>query len=434
MRAILTRLIPPVPLARRVPPAVLARLVAPPLARATIFPASWVSSSSSAVAPVSTVRATADSSFSHGAEFLAFVGVVRVEVVVHAVPAAPGGFGQILAPLGVWLRREYGSPLALHVLGLGLLLFWVCGRQLEEGEASLLSSGALGRQVEQLQGGAEVFMHRQLLLHLDVAHAIREGRNDGFFGHPGDLEARAIEALDVLLQGLSRLLLDAAHVAHGGRPVAGTLEVGDEASAHLVPGGDRAWGQVQEPSASTFLQRHGEPVRHDLFVPVGRFDSRLVELEELRGISCAVVARRQVRLELAGPRDTTQLGGVGAAASGGRGRFRLRESLALWVPLRCSWEQRGVLTCRSWSGVSASRGWERPGGLLRSRDFLAAPFLLGRRKTERVPPRSCAPWGHGIFLERLRLERPRGFIAHAGRSAAQWCGRRGRAPCGADEL
>src|SRR4051812_11429747 len=175
MRAVLTRLIPPVPLARQVPPAVLARLVAPPLARAAIFPASRVSSSSSVVAPVGAVRATADPSFSHSAEFLAFVGVVGVEVVVDTVPAAPGGLGQIFAPLGVQFCREYGSLLALHVLGLGLLLFWVCSRQLEEGETSLLSPGALGRQVEQLQGGAEVFVHRQLLLHLDVAHAIGEG-------------------------------------------------------------------------------------------------------------------------------------------------------------------------------------------------------------------------------------------------------------------
>src|SRR3954468_731259 len=223
-------------------------------------------------------------------------------------------------------------------------------------------------------------MHRQLLLYLDVAHAIGEGRNDGFLGHPGDLEARTVEALDVLLQGLPRLLLDAAHVAHGWRPIAGTLEVGDEASTHLVPGGDRAWGQVQEPSASTFLQRHGEPVCHDLFVPAGSFDSQLVELEELRGISHAIVARGKVRLELAGPCDAAQLGGVGAAACGGRGRFWLRGGLALRVPLRCCWEQRGVLTCRS---------WEHPGGLLRSRDLLAAPFLLGWRLTERVPPRSC---------------------------------------------
>src|SRR3954468_11640755 len=175
MRAILTRLIPPVPLARRVTPAVLARLVTPALTWATIFPASRVPSSSSAVAPVSTVRASSDSSFSHGAEFLAFIGVVGVEVVVHTVPAAPGGFGKILAPLSVRLCREHGGPLALHVLGLGLLLFWVRGRQLEEGETSFLSPGALGRQVEQLQGGAEVFVHRQLLLHLDIAHAVREG-------------------------------------------------------------------------------------------------------------------------------------------------------------------------------------------------------------------------------------------------------------------
>src|SRR3954463_3369013 len=118
MRAILTRLIPPIPLVRRVTPAVLARLVAPALAWATIFPASRVPSSSSAVAPVSTVRASADSSFSHGVEFLAFIDVVGVEVVVHTVPAAPGGFRKILTPLGVWFYHEHGSPLALHVFGL----------------------------------------------------------------------------------------------------------------------------------------------------------------------------------------------------------------------------------------------------------------------------------------------------------------------------
>ena len=98
-----------------------------------------------------------------------------VEVVVHAVPTALGGFGLISAPLGVWFCREHGSPLALHVLGLGLLLFRVCGRQLEEGETPFLSPGALGRQVEQLQGSAQIFMHCELLLHFDVTHAVREG-------------------------------------------------------------------------------------------------------------------------------------------------------------------------------------------------------------------------------------------------------------------
>ena len=97
-------------------------------------------------------------------------------------------------------------------------------------------------------------MHRQLLFHLDVAHAVGEGRDDGLLSHLGNLEACIVEALDVLLQGLPGLLLDAAHVAHGGWPVASTLEVGDEAGAHLVPGGDHAWArfrsQVRAPSLS----------------------------------------------------------------------------------------------------------------------------------------------------------------------------------------
>ena len=99
------------------------------------------------------------------------------------------------------------------------------------------------------------------------------------------------------------MLLDAAHVTHGGWPVASTLEVGDEAGAHLVLGGDCAWSQVQEPGAGPILERHGELVRHDLLVSVGSFDAQLVELEELRRVNRAVVTRRQVWLELAGPRD-----------------------------------------------------------------------------------------------------------------------------------
>ena len=90
LRAILARLIPPVSLVRRVLPAILARLIAPPLARATVFPASCVPSSSSAIAAIVAVGVAADPSFSHGSELLAFVGVVDVEVVVHAVPAALG--------------------------------------------------------------------------------------------------------------------------------------------------------------------------------------------------------------------------------------------------------------------------------------------------------------------------------------------------------
>ena len=103
---------------------------------------------SSVVASIVAVEASADPPFSHGSELLTFVGVVGVEVVVHKIPTALGRFGLISAPLGVWFCREHGSPLALHVLGLGFLLFWVCVWKLEEGNAPFLSPGALGHQVE----------------------------------------------------------------------------------------------------------------------------------------------------------------------------------------------------------------------------------------------------------------------------------------------
>ena len=67
-----------------------------------------------------------------------------------------------------------------------------------------------------------------------------------------------------------------------------TLEVGDETGAHLIPGGDRAWCQVQEPGAGPILECHGKPVRHDLLIPVGGFDAQLIELEELRRVSRAI--------------------------------------------------------------------------------------------------------------------------------------------------
>ena len=44
-----------------------------------------------------------------------------------------------------------------------------------EGLLPFLSPGALGCQVEQLQGSAHVFTHRQLLLHLDIVHVVGEG-------------------------------------------------------------------------------------------------------------------------------------------------------------------------------------------------------------------------------------------------------------------
>ena len=90
LRAILARLIPPASLARMVLPAVLARAVTPSLAKVAVFPSSATSSSSSAIAPVVALWASADSPISHDSELLTFVGVVGVEVMVHVVPAAFG--------------------------------------------------------------------------------------------------------------------------------------------------------------------------------------------------------------------------------------------------------------------------------------------------------------------------------------------------------
>ena len=65
--------------------------------------------------------------------------------------------------------------------------------------------------------------------------------------------------------------------------------------------------QVQEPGAGATLESHGKLVRHDFLVAVGRLDAQLIELQELRGVGGAVVAWRQVGLELPWPNDTAQL-------------------------------------------------------------------------------------------------------------------------------
>ena len=105
----------------------------------------------------------------------------------------------------------------------------------------------ISRHIEHLQIQAHVLMYGKLLLHLDVADAVGERGDDGLVRDLGDLETSVVEALDVLLEGLSWLLPDAAQVTRGRQAVASALEVGDEAVVHLIPGGDGARMQVQEP-------------------------------------------------------------------------------------------------------------------------------------------------------------------------------------------
>ena len=144
----------------------------------------------------------------------------------------------VAAVLRLWLCRKHGRTLALHVLGLGLLVFWVSIGELEDGEAPLLSPGALGCHVEHLQSRAQFHMDGDFLLLLDIVDAIGERRDDGFVRNLRDLEANAVEALDVLLQGLPWLLLDAPQVTRGRRAVVRALEVGDETLVHISPRGD----------------------------------------------------------------------------------------------------------------------------------------------------------------------------------------------------
>ena len=103
------------------------------------------------------------------------------------------------------------------------------------------------------------------------------------------------------MQGFSRLLFHATQVSSCRGSVAGALEVGDETLAKLFLGGDGSPGEVQEPGACAILESRGEPVRHDLLSAVGRLDAQLVELEELRGVGGAIIARRQIQLKLTRP-------------------------------------------------------------------------------------------------------------------------------------
>ena len=112
----------------------------------------------------------------------------------------------------------------------------------------------------------------------------------------------------------------------------------------------------------------------------------------------------------------------------------MTRSLVFRAPMRCSWEQRGVLAHWDKSVVMTDQSREHSGSFLGARNLLAALLLLRWRRTERVPPRCQAPWGEGAFLRGRRLRRPRSFIARAGRGAVQQDGRRRRAPCGANKL
>ena len=140
------------------------------------------------------------------------------------------------------------------------------------------------------------------------------------------------------------------------------------------------------------FESHGKLVCHDFLVAVGCLDAQLVELQELRGVGGAIVARRQIRLELTRPGDTAQLGGEGAAACGGHRSPLVTRGLLLGIPTRRRQGQCGVLTCWGRDAVMTCWSREHASTFLGTRDFLTASFFSRGHPGRRVAPGCRAPW------------------------------------------
>ena len=87
---------------------------------------------------------------------------------------------------------------------------------------------------------------KQLAKH-EVTRPSLEGRNDLRVGGVGDLVAHLAEALDVLAEGLARILAHGTEVVVHEAALVRALEVGDKAPADIFPGVDGVSGEVGEP-------------------------------------------------------------------------------------------------------------------------------------------------------------------------------------------
>ena len=85
----------------------------------------------------------------------------------------------VMVVLYLKLRCQHDGALALRLLSLGLIVFKVGLRELNEGEAALFGPCTLVRRVEHLQGRAQVIMYGKLHFHLDVPDAIGKRQDDG---------------------------------------------------------------------------------------------------------------------------------------------------------------------------------------------------------------------------------------------------------------
>jgi hypothetical protein len=75
----------------------------------------------------------------------------------------------------------------------------------------------------------------QLLLHLNISHPLSKGQDDQRRGYERDGVANLREPLDEGPHGLVRLLLHSVEICLHTGALVGTLEIGQELAAKLLP-------------------------------------------------------------------------------------------------------------------------------------------------------------------------------------------------------
>jgi hypothetical protein len=164
------------------------------------------------------------------------VGIVGILFMENAVAATSTFIALGVVPaalLMLGLCREYGSLLALGVLG--LRLWGKRLRQVVHKEPPLLGLGAAVSDFEEPDDRSQLIIHGQLLPHLDVGDARGERRDDLLVGDPRNIVPHLAEALDVLTKCLALVLTHRLKIVLGGGALICGHEVSDELAAQVLP-------------------------------------------------------------------------------------------------------------------------------------------------------------------------------------------------------
>jgi hypothetical protein len=236
---------------------------------------------------------------------ISIVGVTLVEDVV-AASSSLNTLGVVLTMvLLVRLCREDISLLALAVLRLGLRERRL--RKIVQEEPPLLGLGAPIGDLKEPDHGGQLFIPRQLFLHLDVGDAHEERGDDLLVGDPRNLVPLLAETLDVLSKRLTLVLTHRLEVILHGGALVRRHEIGDELPAPILPRGNGLVRKVHEPSSRRILEGHVELVVHDALISTHILYNDDVELDELDGVGGPIVTRADVRPKLVRPDHTALL-------------------------------------------------------------------------------------------------------------------------------